>query len=159
MIFNSIIDDIELNWDDISWGYKKHLIGWKDLVNYANKEILLGNTNEFVNEISLIDKNSTYRLDELLEKIVTSPDDYNNEKWLYISLLQLFSLKESIEDPLGEVEKIYEDFDYPEDIESFVRYMPVNENYDPSKHTPEENTQRLYEKWALYLDSKKMFKK
>ncbi|EOC1474832.1 DUF2247 family protein, partial [Cronobacter turicensis] len=37
---------------------------------------------------------------------------------------------------------------------SFVRYMPVSEDYDPSKHTVEENIQRLYSNWKDYLDNK-----
>ncbi|EKM0378388.1 DUF2247 family protein, partial [Cronobacter turicensis] len=45
-------------------------------------------------------------------------------------------------------------FDYPEEIKSFVRYMPVSEDYDPSKHTVEENIQRLYSNWKDYLDNK-----
>ncbi|ELY2515442.1 DUF2247 family protein, partial [Cronobacter malonaticus] len=43
---------------------------------------------------------------------------------------------------------------YPEKIESFVRYMPSTGGYDPSKHTAEENIQRLYSNWKDYLDNK-----
>lgn len=58
---------------------------------------------------------------------------------MYIVLLDLFNKRKELDDPLGNVEEIYENFDYPEKIESFVRYMLANDSYDPSKHTKEEN--------------------
>ncbi|HFC6348968.1 TPA: DUF2247 family protein, partial [Neisseria lactamica] len=45
----------------------------------------------------------------------------------------------------------YADFDYPEEIESFVRYMPPKDGYIPSAHSNEENIARLYVHWERYL--------
>ena len=36
-------------------------------------------------------------------------------------------------------EEVYADFDYPEDMNSFIKYMPVSDDYNPSLHTEEEN--------------------
>lgn len=49
------------------------------------------------------------------------------------------------------MELIYEDFDFPVEIESFVRYMPTSESYQPQQHTLKENQNRLYENWAAYI--------
>ena len=38
-----------------------------------------------------------------------------------------------------EVEVIYADFDYPYEIESFIKYMPPSDGYDPSTHSQIEN--------------------
>ncbi|ENW7688323.1 DUF2247 family protein, partial [Neisseria gonorrhoeae] len=45
------------------------------------------------------------------------------------------------------------DFDYPEEIESFVRYMPPKDGYIPSNHSYEENIARLYSHWEHYLNN------
>ena len=47
------------------------------------------------------------------------------EKWLYILLSWLWINRESFEDTLDEVESIYTDFDYPAEIESFIKYIPL----------------------------------
>lgn len=58
-----------------------------------------------------------------------------------------------VDDPLGEVEEIYSDFDYPEEMENFVRYMPASNGYDQTRHTLEENNRRLFESWERYLSN------
>ncbi|GGY20439.1 DUF2247 family protein [Paludibacterium paludis] len=54
---------------------------------------------------------------------------------------------------IGEVETIYAEFDYPSEIENFVRYMPVTDGYEPSLHSKAENEKRLFENWKKYLDA------
>jgi hypothetical protein len=146
---------VHLNWKDILWGYRKHIIGWKDVINYANDMIINGSSNQDAFELSMVNSSTIFELGDLLEKIAGSLEDYSNEKWLYVLLLQLYNFRYDIKDPLGEVETIYENFGYPEEIESFVRYMPVSNDYDPTKHTQEENEKRLYFNWKQYLDNKK----
>ncbi|PXZ01426.1 DUF2247 family protein [Gilliamella apicola] len=149
-------NDIKLNWHDLLWGYEHHFLGWKDVVNYANKKIIEeSNYDESVIELSMIDKTTTFKIEKLLKNIVKEERFYHTDKWLYIILLDLFNKRDELDDPLGKVEEIYENFDYPEEIESFVRYMPNTDDYDPSKHTYEENINRLYSKWENYLISKK----
>ncbi|EOI5718098.1 DUF2247 family protein [Cronobacter dublinensis] len=154
MTFSLINNKLDFSWEDICWGYKHHLIGWKDVVCYASDKISHGDDNEVVIDISLIDKHNLHELDELLGKIAVISDSYSKDKWLYFKLWMLFISKDEINDPLGEVEKVYDFFDYPEEIESFIRYMPATGSYDPSKHTAEENIQRLYSNWKDYLDNK-----
>jgi hypothetical protein len=55
---------------------------------------------------------------------------------------------------LETVEAIYADFDYPEEVAQFVRYMPVTDGYDPSCYSAEESQARLFEKWQGYLERK-----
>ncbi len=87
----------------------------------------------------MINETTIFNIESLLKKIVKVDHGYSTEKWLYIILLDLFNKRKELDDPLGRVEEIYENFDYPEEIESFVRYMPVSDDYDPSKHTNDEN--------------------
>lgn len=151
MEFNLSQNTVPLNWKDVLWGYRNQFIGWKDVVNYANDIIINGGGDQDIFELSMINHSNLFELDSLLNKIAGSLDNYNSSKWLYVLLLQLFNNRNNVIDPLGEVEKIYEHFDYPEEIESFVRYMPVVGDYDPTKHTPEENIKRSYSNWKEYL--------
>lgn len=84
-------------------------------------------------------------------------DGFNEEdvsrKWLVASLANLYANRHLTEDPLGEVERIYADFDYPESMKSFVRYMPVAGEYNPDKHSHEQNVERLFENWRRFLAS------
>ena len=74
------------------------------------------------------------------------------DKWLYLSLASLFENKEYMDDPLSVVEDIYADFEYPPEIQSFVRYMPATDNYAPRDHTAEENNERLMGLFEAFLN-------
>ncbi len=69
----------------------------------------------------------------------------------YILLSWLWINRESFEDPLDEVESIYTDFDYPAEIESFIKYIPPTDGYDPSLYSYAENINRLMKNWEIYL--------
>ncbi len=93
-------------------------------------------------------------LDKLAAKAIDGDEKVVKAKWLYLSLAWLFENRASSPDPLEAVEVLYSDFDYPEDVAQFVRYMPVTDGYDPSAHSTEENHSRLLSKWRSYLDVK-----
>jgi len=61
--------------------------------------------------------------------------------WLYEHRLKLA-------DPLGDVESVYADFDYPEEMSRFVRYMPSD---DPDLRDHRLNQARIFGKWEQYL--------
>lgn len=113
----------------------------------------LSDHDERVFKLSLINKSNILELKPVLEDLASEMRDYSPKHWLYVLLSDVFHRKEEFEDPLGEVEKIYADFDYPEEIESFVRYMPPKDGYIPSAHTYEENIARLYSHWEHYLNN------
>lgn len=144
---------ISLSWKDILWGYENKYLGWSEVVDYA-KKFILSNDDEHVFNLSLITKSNIFELKPILKILASEMTDYSPKNWLYILLNDVFHRKEEFEDPLEEVEKIYEDFDYPEEIESFVRYMPPKDGYIPSEHSHEENIARLYSNWEKYLNSK-----
>ena len=50
---------------------------------------------------------------------------------------------------------IYADFDYPEDMEKFISYMPIKDDYNPTEHTREENEKRILKKVYDFLVRKK----
>lgn len=144
-----------LSWRDVLWGYDRQFIGWPDVVYIADERLLQGSDNPNEIELSCLRSAETQKVRGFL-RVLADQEPINGEgdserKWLFLLLARLFEMRADITDPLREVERIYADFDYPSEIESFVRYMPVTEEYDPSQHTTEENNVRLFEKWEQYL--------
>lgn len=76
-------------------------------------------------------------------------DSISQRKFLYAILNWVYEHREHYADPLEVVEIIYADFDYPEEIAGFVRYMPTT---DPVLSTLELNRERLFNKWKDYLE-------
>ena len=64
--------------------------------------------------------------------------------------------RKNLVDPLGLVEQVYADFDYPDFMAEFVRYMPPV-GYDPRFLTDAENHDLLISKWDLFLSKNKFF--
>ncbi|MBW2699423.1 MAG: DUF2247 family protein [Deltaproteobacteria bacterium] len=77
-----------------------------------------------------------------------SENDIRN-RWLYLVLAWLYENRDAHQDPLQKVEEVYADFDYPEQIVKFVRYMPMD---GPDLGSREANVKRLFERWKWYLD-------
>ncbi len=153
--YSFVRERLKLSWRDALWGYEHQMIGWSAVVDLATDRLCAGSNDPLEIELAGLTKMETFQVGELLRELANaSPEEDSaiaQRKWLYLSLAWLFENKASIPDPLEGVESIYADFDYPPEVESFVRYMPVTDGYDPSAHTKDENENRLFEKWREYL--------
>jgi hypothetical protein len=142
-IYTSFID-----WDVLYYGIQNDIIAPETAIDYAsacleNKQDE-GNPN-IIDSLILEDSSKNNALD-LLKKIKQNktPDSFCKRILRY---LILDSVRENISnsnDLLDFVEMVYADFDYPEDMNSFIKYMPVSDDYKPSLHTEGENLKRLY---------------
>lgn len=56
---------------------------------------------------------------------------------------------------LEKIAEIYADFNYPEDMEEFIYYMPAK-NYDPSEYSLQENENRLINLFYNFLEEEKI---
>jgi len=146
---------VNLSWSDALWGYERQMIGWPVIVDLATDKIGAGSNDPFEIEIAGIQKGENHQVGELLRKLASlehrTDKKLSQHKWLYLNLAWILENKANILDPLAEVETIYANFDYPKEIEGFVRYMPATDGYNPSQHSKSENEQRLFEKWQRYL--------
>lgn len=148
------MNTLPLGWSDIVWAYHKHILTWKDVVKYADQKVLSGDFNDGEVAISLLGKENIEEIVEAADKLAElsgGGTEVAKRKWLFISLSWLFSNKDTIDDPLALVEDIYEDFDYPPEIQAFVRYMPPTDGYDPRNYSPNENKERLMRLWEGFL--------
>lgn len=146
-----------LSWEEAAWGYHNQYMGWSDVAELACDRLVEDEAEPTVVELAGISKSEASEVGPLLDKLAAREIDGDvkaiKAKWLYLSLAWSFENRESLPDPLEAVEEIYSDFDYPEDVSQFVRYMPVTDGYDPNAHSAEENSSRLLSKWRNYLDA------
>ena len=56
---------------------------------------------------------------------------------------------------LEKIAEVYADFNYTPDMEEFIYYMPAK-NYDPSRHSSQENEDRLINLFYKFLEKEKI---
>lgn len=152
-----------LNWNILFWGIKNDIIGADSAIHYADKLVennLIENDSLLV-ELFILDNIDKDNVLGLLSNIVSQDvtEEYTAKKILRYIILD--SIRQTIKDNetiLSTIENVYADFDYPEDMESFISYMPVDDpTYTPSEHTLKENEQRLIEKFNKFLKNELQF--
>lgn len=151
---------LQLTWCDVKWGYENKLINFDLVIIKAEKIVTSGNYSKEELELSFTLKNEYDNDSSFPDNLCLSTNEdeiiESREKWLYLTLSWLWINRDKFNDPLSEVEKIYADFEYPVEIEGFIRYMPPIDDYDPSMYSQEENTNRLMNIWKKYLDDSEL---
>lgn len=154
--FDFIDKNFHLSWCDVKWGYENNLIISDVPIKKAERNILTGDYANPELELSfVIPSESNYInpfLNELCSESERKDDLKIKMKWLFIVLSWLWENRNSFDDPLAEVEIIYADFDYPSEVEGFIKYMPPSDGYDPSMHSQIENINHLMSRWEHYLE-------
>lgn len=113
-----------------------------------------------IEELALLLSREYGRVPELVTEIETSLSRPSSEEsfspgtpwdsdpsrvWLYLVLDWLYSRRAHLSDPLGEIETVYADFDYPDEIDGLVRYLPAPPG-QPS------GASALEDRWRDFLD-------
>lgn len=146
---------IGIDWLNVVWAYDRAIIDWSFPVEMAICKIQSGSEKAWELDLASMTKSEAHLVGEILRKnceeaTITSIQQ-SKSKWLYLKLYWVYENRHSLLDPLEAVEKIYADFDYPKEIEGFVKYMPTTDGYSPDAHSSVENNQRLFQKWENYL--------
>jgi hypothetical protein len=137
--------------EDLKFGLDQGFIKPRTVIHLAARERERGGKDDVLNSLASIehaDEPDAFR--EAFSHL-GGPDRVDDprepaRKWLYLQLRAAFNLRDRLSDPLGVVEEIYAEFDYPRSIESFVRYMP------PEPGTKPIAVQGLFERWAVFLE-------
>jgi hypothetical protein len=142
----------ELGWNEIKFGLDQQLIKPKAAVDRATEQLCRvdATPKEVVELASLTGSESVADLvSHLARNEAPVSEEQVKAKWLYLVLAWLFENRESLVDALGMVESVYSDFDYPKEIASFVRYMPMD---GPDLGNREQNEARMFDRWKTYLN-------
>jgi len=154
--YEYVVSHVKLTWSDLLLATEQGWMAKKTAVQHTEsiieKEQVVPQKVldlAWVNNEEEID----FYLNELTNQIVEQGENTSQEKFLYLLLNWIFEHKEQCSDPLQMVEIIYADFDYPEEISNFVRYMPSSEHRLSSV---EASIERLFNNWEIYLRAAKI---
>lgn len=125
---------IEYSWNTIYIALLYDFIETSEVKEYAIKEMSSDDYqyNESINKLAwgTTDKSLTIRLilSGNLVKITDSVKEFELKKIRYVMLFALLNqYKNPYQTLLKQIERVYADFDYPDDLSSFVYYMsPTN---------------------------------
>lgn len=116
---------------EMVYGYQ---CGWLDdegAVSVAEAELAAGlSLPQSVEELSLLLRDDRFRVAELVQHAgeeLSDGEDASEDAsrvWLYLALDWLYEHRADFAEPLEVVEMLYADFDYPAEIEGFIRFMP-----------------------------------
>lgn len=140
--------DLALDADDLRLGLSLGLISPPTAVILAADAVTSGAVDPTLLDVAQIERNDVAAVRDVLR--ATDPDKadlyppQSVRKWTYLELKAAYELRDRLRDPLGIVEEIYADFDYPAPVAAFVRYMPP----PPDAPVGEE---ALYDRWSKYL--------
>ena len=142
-----------LSWREVLFALERDLIEPGAPVDVAVDRLV----DEERSEPTVMDLAGLQRTGHLrahVERLAASETDFSDdairEKWLCISLSWLFVNRSQFSDPLALVAMVYADFDYPEEMADFVRYMPSAE---PDLGSRELNELRLIRNWERFVES------
>lgn len=139
---------IGMDADDLRLGVSLGLISPATAITLATDAVVSGSTDPTLLDLSEMEGHDVVSVREVLR--ATDPEDadlfppQSARKWTYLELKAAYDLRDRLNDPLGVVEEVYADFDYPAPVAAFVRYMPP----PPGAPVGEE---ALYKRWSTYL--------
>ncbi|MPQ31658.1 DUF2247 family protein [Clostridium estertheticum] len=145
---------IEYDWRTLYVGINANLVECSELTAYALK--MMGDDkyedDEFINEIAwgIEDNLKGEILTKMLLKFNFDMLISESKSWeLELEKLRytiLNYLRNTIKDDnelLRKIEEVYADFNYPQDMEEFISYMPVKNDYNLSANSIEYNNKRM----------------
>lgn len=150
---------MQLDWSIVYYGIKNNILSHDIAQEYACR-ILEHNELPFEEEVEL-SWNSGNRLDvlELVEKILAIQGNRNEsmekakDKIRIAIIIYLRNTERDINKLLEKINIVYADFGYPVDMEKFISYMPMDDEYVPSEHTFEENNYFLLSRLDLFIEA------
>ncbi|MGN0463441.1 MAG: DUF2247 family protein [Acutalibacteraceae bacterium] len=151
------IEHAKLNWNDIFFAFCNWYINNESVIEFAKYVVDDYINDEIVLDLVCLSPNEVNREsllnDFLLHLIDKNKMNEAKSKFLYIVLSFIFDRKVFFEDPARAVEVVYADFNYPEEIKDFVRFMPVSKDVMGLEF---DETERIFNNWKKYLDSCKI---
>ncbi|URZ15089.1 DUF2247 family protein [Clostridium felsineum] len=155
---------VDYDWRTLYVGISINLVECNELTTYALKMMDDDKyeEDELINELAWgIEDNLK---DEILTKmllkfnfdmLISESTSWKLEirKLRYVILNYLRSTIEDDNELLRKIEEVYADFNYPQDMEGFISYMPVKDNSYTYYH--EENKKRMINNLENFLISEK----
>lgn len=105
-----------------------------------------------IDSLALLLSDEHDRVEALLAEIEARPAATQSDStrvWLYLVLLLAHEHRRESADPTANIERIYADFDYPEEIEGFVPFLPAPKGESSGPDAIES-------RWTAYLEARRV---
>nr|WP_174507506.1 DUF2247 family protein [Acinetobacter sp. Marseille-Q1620] len=129
-----ILSFFKLTWAELYWAYQKEWLKHETILLYAEMN-LSEKSLYFENELDLVlcgEKIWLGDFDKKIEALSRFDAELNTDKWLYIVVYYCYQ-KFDTEDLPEIIEKIYEEFQYCEELMHCISYMPALESDQKNK--------------------------
>lgn len=134
---------------ELAQGYRLGHVDDRSVVQLAEQLLTSGApVSAPTEELALLLSAEYDRVPDLIAEIEASDPSATSEQtdvWLYLVLAWMYDHRDELADPLGEIETVYADFGYPEQIEGLVRYLPAPAGQPTGRDAVEA-------RWKSYLD-------
>lgn len=137
-----------LSWRDIKYGLEHGFLSATGVVEFAVNSLVAESSAELY-ELACLSGNDFEEIQRCLDSLEAKnlgDVEYLEEVWIFLILLWIFMNRETYKDPLGVLEELYADFDYPQIMTRLIRYMPAADNFL-------EGEEQLFKNWSNMLDS------
>jgi hypothetical protein len=145
-------EDIPLSPDVVQYGYERGWLHPATVLDWARREAERDPDNLALVRLASVHHDDLLDLEDALAHVQVAPGAGSAadplRTWLYLQLKAAFDSRQDLGDPLGVVEQIYADFDYPAALESFIRYMPLRPGDVPGDAA-------MIERWAAFLQQER----
>lgn len=162
-----IKNGIPYGWETVYVGYLLKILSSKEISLYATEYLLQSPTctNQYIVELAYNAQEN--KIEQYLKKILTglyySPIEKGSarweiekKKWRYFRLQSMLCVTKDIYQIIEAIESIYCEFDYPEDMNSFISYNPESGFRTISKNVIIVNIPSDYlDNLKKYLDDEK----
>jgi hypothetical protein len=133
---------------EMAYGFSERFLSRSGVVDVALAKLEAGfELSPAEERIALLLSDEFDRVDKLVDDLHdgSEPLEKHARFWLLLVLAWVLEHRDEFDDPLGVVELVYADFDYPEEIEGLVRFMPLQ----PSQ---EGGVAALMRRWGAFVD-------
>lgn len=146
---------IRYNWRTLYVGLKLDIIKYSDIVNYAVEFLTKHPDISNQNIVQLAWGGDEIDYESLLVNILKESHiinlnldadvwQFEKRKWRFVILAYLkMKHQNDFEGLLNKVAEVYANFNYPEDMDSFINYLEPKDGFNPSQYPKEENVTRL----------------
>lgn len=144
-----LAEQIPLVVEDLRYGLEHFFVKEQAVIDLAVDRVVRGTSDPVLHELAELQGEDIERVPEVLDAL-DDPERIHDpresaRKWLYLQLKAAYCQRGQLSDPLGVVEQIYADFDYPPTVGPLVRYMPLKPSDEPGPDA-------LIQRWARFLD-------
>lgn len=151
MPFEFISSRVHLLPAEIAVGFRLGYVDDRTVVRLCEQELASGaSTPPAVEELALLLSDDFDRVPALVAQVESAAEATGEQPWrvwLYLVLTWTYEHRDQSGDPMGDIEAVYAEFEYPEEMEGFVPFLPPPPGQASGREAVEE-------RWRAYLEQR-----